>query len=74
MIDIIDTCVQESSLELLSPDGLEACSLISTKTNEKAEAKVYEEVLDESPTPIDQSFEVLMAQIKESVQQDPKLS
>lgn len=71
LIDIINACIQESSSKLSLTDGLEACSLLSTSANEKYEAKFYEEVLDESPTPIDQGFEALMAQSDESVQQEP---
>lgn len=50
-IDIIDACVKESAFEHLLIDRLEACLLDDAKNDKgNTKAKVYEEVLDKSPT------------------------
>jgi len=60
MIDIIDHCVKECSLESLMHDGLELCLINNAGTKVEGDAQAYEELLDENPPMEDLGVEELV--------------
>lgn len=74
LVDINDAYVKESSLESLMANGLEAFLIGSTDTdNKNTEVAIYKKTLDEIPTSVDQSFEILLTQSDKPEQQKLKV-